>query len=128
MIQAEKERRIYYQDIVYSVCALLDNHYGRKPGHGIICGTIAEPSSETQTVLSSALDELTRLKAELAEAGAWLELACGRIKHMRYVIENPESVAAGFGFGETFDWLNANFDKMEAVWKAIDSAMKKDGK
>ena len=59
----EKDRRIYYQDIVYKVCNLLDKHYGRKLGTGLVCGTIDEPSSEVQNELASLLNEYEPLKA-----------------------------------------------------------------
>ena len=61
---SEKNRRIYYQDIVYKVCNLLDTHYGRKPGTGLVCGTIEEPSSEVQDELATLLTEHAALKRE----------------------------------------------------------------
>lgn len=54
-------------------------------------------------------------KNPIHQVKAWLELACGRIEHMRYIIDNPKSVQAGFGFGETFAWLDENFPKMAAA-------------
>jgi len=60
----EKDRRIYYQDIVYKVCNLLDKHCGRKPGTGLVCGTIDEPSDEVQDELSTILNKHTALKRE----------------------------------------------------------------
>ena len=44
-MKTEKERRIYYQDIVYHVCYALDLIDGKKPGHGIVCGTADEPNN-----------------------------------------------------------------------------------
>ena len=61
---SEKNRRIYYQDIVYKVCNLLDKHYDRRPGTGLVCGTIEEPSSEVQDELATLLNEHTTLKRE----------------------------------------------------------------
>lgn len=66
----EKDRRIYYQDIVYKVCNLLDKHYGRKPGTGLVCGTIDEPSSEVQNELATLLNEHAALKREIVEYAA----------------------------------------------------------
>lgn len=43
----EKERRIYYQDIVYKVCNLLEKATGSK----IVCGTVEEPSTQVQSIL-----------------------------------------------------------------------------
>lgn len=40
----EKEQRIYYQDIVYTVCNALD----RIDGGVIVCGTAAQPSTQVQ--------------------------------------------------------------------------------
>lgn len=54
---SEKARRVYYQDIVYSVCSVLDEIDGRKAGSGIICGTAETPSTEVQ-------DRMKRLLAE----------------------------------------------------------------
>lgn len=48
MLADEKKRRIYYQDIAYSVCNALDKIDGKKPGTGIQCGTIDGPSTEVQ--------------------------------------------------------------------------------
>ena len=66
---SEKNRRIYYQDIVYKVCNLLDKHYGRKPGTGLVCGTIEEPSNEVQDELATLLTEHAALKRETPTAG-----------------------------------------------------------
>ena len=62
---SEKNRRTYYQDIVYKVCNLLDKHYGRKPGTGLVCGTIDKPSSEVQDELATLLNEHSALKREI---------------------------------------------------------------
>ena len=45
-MKTEKERRVYYQDIVYSICAILDQLDGKKPGQGISCGTADEPNTD----------------------------------------------------------------------------------
>lgn len=46
----EKQRRIYYQDIVYAVCKQLDRIYGLdiSKGTGVCCGTLESPSTEVQ--------------------------------------------------------------------------------
>ncbi len=54
----EKERRIYYQSIVYEVCNALDRIDGRKPGTGIICGTADNPSDNVQRRMSELEDEI----------------------------------------------------------------------
>ena len=70
----EKNRRIYYQDIVYKVCNLLDRHYGRKPGTGLVCGTIEEPSNEVQDELVTLLNEYPTLKAATERLSAEIVL------------------------------------------------------
>ena len=56
-LATEKQRRIYYQDIVYNVCSQLDAalrlHITR--GNGIVCGTVEEPSTEVQDMLTQIL-------------------------------------------------------------------------
>jgi hypothetical protein len=47
----EKERRIYYQDIVYDLCRQLDTLLGREPGMGVVSGTLEAPSKEPQLAL-----------------------------------------------------------------------------
>lgn len=58
MISDEKKRRIYYQDIVYSVCGMLDeangNHISR--GTGVVCGTVDEPSTEVQEQMRQLIE------------------------------------------------------------------------
>lgn len=54
----ERERRVYYQNIVYEVCNLLDRANGKKPGHGIVCGSKNEPSKEVQEALSAILNSV----------------------------------------------------------------------
>lgn len=61
-LEKEKQRRIYYQDIVYHVCYGLDLIDGQKPGHGIVCGTIEEPNTDV-------FDRMVRLKKELEQLG-----------------------------------------------------------
>ena len=56
----EKERRIYYQDIVYAVCIALDtldgNHISK--GTGIVCGTADEPSNAVQERMALLIESL----------------------------------------------------------------------
>ena len=49
---SEKGKRIYYQSLVYGTCNTLDRLAGSKPGHGIVCGTAGEPSTELQVALT----------------------------------------------------------------------------
>ena len=50
-MRTEKERRIYYQDIVYVVCNIIDQELGTK----LVCGTVDEPSTEVQDKLSEIM-------------------------------------------------------------------------
>ena len=43
----EKQRRIYYQDIVYSVCNELDSVFDVR----LVCGTVENPTNEVQDAL-----------------------------------------------------------------------------
>ena len=63
-LKKEKERRIYYQDIVYHVCNKLDWTKDRKPGMGIVCGTVDEPSHEVQDEMDELVAHLASLEAE----------------------------------------------------------------
>lgn len=66
----EKDRRIYYQNIVYAVCGCLDeindNHFNR--GTGIVCGNVNEPTREVQDqmhILESRITKVRELKSYL---------------------------------------------------------------
>jgi hypothetical protein len=56
-VEAEKRRRCYYQQIVYDVCNILDAHMKNKPGSGIVCGTVDDPTDEVQRVLRVVLEK-----------------------------------------------------------------------
>ena len=58
----EKHRRIYYQSIVYAVCNSLDAIDGKQPGHGIVCGTLEEPTSQVEDRMRKLVEELKRNK------------------------------------------------------------------
>jgi hypothetical protein len=53
----EKERRIYYQSIVYRVCSLIDRATGRnvREGTGTMAGTVESPSDEVVRSLEKLL-------------------------------------------------------------------------
>ena len=51
--ETEKRRRIYYQDIVYKICSILDS----KLSGTTVCGTWAEPSTEVIDRLNKLLKE-----------------------------------------------------------------------
>lgn len=58
----EKERRIYYQSIVYAVCDILDAHCGKSVANGtnIITGTVEHPSTEVVDTLLKVLSNTER--------------------------------------------------------------------
>ena len=58
VLEQEKQRRIYYQDIVYSVCNTLDVLLSLR----IVCGTLNGPTTECQDATTVAASELTRLR------------------------------------------------------------------
>jgi len=49
---SEKDRRIYYQDIVYEVCNILDK---ANTSNRIVCGTVEQPTTEVQDKLREML-------------------------------------------------------------------------
>ena len=65
----EKERRVYYQSIVYDVCNQLDILDGRPISKGLICGTVEEPSEEVQRKLKQLINEYLILKQREKERG-----------------------------------------------------------
>lgn len=67
-VKEERDRRIYYQGIVYAVCNTLDGLLGRS----IVCGTYETPSTGVQDALK-----------ELRERHAPAVAACRRIKEYR---------------------------------------------
>jgi len=64
----EKDRRIYYQNIVYYVCGKLDQAFGKSVcrGTGTVCGTADKPSSEVQDSMRRLLLELQMLRRQPA--------------------------------------------------------------
>lgn len=57
---SEKDRRIYYQDLVYEVCRLIDVANGNMPGKGIVCGTVEEPSTQMQQAVTVLIQKALR--------------------------------------------------------------------
>jgi len=53
----EKERRVYYQTIVYNVCKQLDEYWSHTAEKDslIVCGTLEHPSTEVQDCLEKVL-------------------------------------------------------------------------
>ena len=66
-MKTEKERRIYYQDIVYHVCYALDLIDEKQPGHGIVCGTADEPNTDVFDRMKVLVQEVHDLRKANAE-------------------------------------------------------------
>ncbi len=49
--EEEKNRRIYYQNIVYHVCNALDRIFAKRPGKGIVCGTVDTPTQNVEAAM-----------------------------------------------------------------------------
>ena len=91
-LDREKAARIYYQDIVYAVCNVLDEILGRNgPDGGIVCGTLDQPTHEVQDAvrhLQSKLDmrneHVMILEQQVADAiaGAVCPICKGFGKHI----------------------------------------------
>lgn len=71
----EKDRRIYYQDLVYITCNFVDKVLGRRvsQGTGTVCGTADEPSDGLQKALAECTSIIETLVAERDAARAEIE-------------------------------------------------------
>ena len=69
-LEEEKDRRIYYQNVVYAVCDKLDRIVGNPPGTGIVCGTKDSPTTEVQGALAEIDARLSISERERDEARA----------------------------------------------------------
>jgi len=58
-MKTEKERRIYYQDIVYHVCNALDKIDGDRMA--ITCGTVETPTTQVQDRMDMLKNEYCAL-------------------------------------------------------------------
>lgn len=74
----EKERRMYYQKIVYYICSILDDINGNKPGNGIVCGTVEHPSTDVQERIEKLAKEIKRQRKPAFEYAG--EECCGVCK------------------------------------------------
>lgn len=50
----DKEKRIYYQDIVYAICNTIDAHYKTS----VVCGSVNNPSTEVQDTIEDVFNKL----------------------------------------------------------------------
>lgn len=83
---SEKQRRVYYQDIVYAVCNKLDRVYTPP----CVCGTVNSPTTQVQERLESLIEYRDEKVAECDKLRKILSFVPGRI-----ALEATEK--AGFG-------------------------------
>lgn len=74
----EKDRRVYYQGIVYAVCNELDRT--RRKTNRLVCGTADAPNANVQAAVKELVDEFAQrgrerdeLRAALWQANQMLE-------------------------------------------------------
>lgn len=68
----ERQRRIYYQGIVYEICNIIDHANRKKPGSGIVCGTKDSPTRELQEAVAKIIGEYEILPNGIARVGGML--------------------------------------------------------
>lgn len=61
-LRREFNARIYYQDIVYHVCNVLDRIDGKRVGGGLVCGTLETPTQEVQERMDKLLAKASALR------------------------------------------------------------------
>ncbi|KKN01220.1 hypothetical protein LCGC14_1129840 [marine sediment metagenome] len=80
----EKQRRIYYQSIIYAICDAVDEYHGSR--QRVLCGSVDDPSDELQKTVSGLLKRLAKIDRpkrpfrtayEVAEAKCITELMKG---------------------------------------------------
>jgi len=57
MSEEESARRVYYQNIVYDICNILDRYQGGK-SKSLVCGTVNSPTTEVQDAVRKLCDRL----------------------------------------------------------------------
>lgn len=72
-LEAEKQRRVYYQDIVYFVCNTIDRINHKKPGSEVVCSTAASPTRQVQTAMNQIALKLAMAHLLPAESDAALD-------------------------------------------------------
>ena len=94
----EKDRRCYYQGIVYSLLTALDRWTGRsvRNGSGLLSGTLEQPSKDCECGIAEVDAKITRLETELGEAkealrkaeqADWTASLCDRVNE--FLREHP---------------------------------------
>lgn len=90
-IERIKCERVYYQDIVYKVCGMLDDLDGRhiSRGDGIVCGCVSEPSTELQDSLKQFISQFSKMKSRISD----LEGEIKGLKHKAETLSRERDVA-----------------------------------
>jgi hypothetical protein len=86
-LKREKDARVYYQNIVYAVCIVLDQIKHKKPGDGIVCGTLESPSTEVQDGMKDLQSSLDAAQEELARAKKYADMPSSREKELTKALE-----------------------------------------
>ena len=69
-LKREKAARVYYQDIVYAVCNLIDRY---RDGAGVVvCGTVESPCDDVQRSLAALLEGASQTRRQLSDLEAIL--------------------------------------------------------
>jgi len=101
-MKTEQERRIYYQNIVYHVCNALDRIDGKRPGHGIVCGTADEPSTAVQQRIAALANEVLELRtanAHICGDSPQMDLCCNTCKRTFSAYWDSGVEENGYGLG-----------------------------
>jgi hypothetical protein len=126
--EIEKRRRIYYQDIVYECCRLIDKAKGWRPGEGIVCGTADTPSQGLQNELQRILHQVSFIWRRAPEDAAVSDVpaVCGndalgedrRPEGMAAsVVTSPPSPAPAAPQEPTkLDWLRKRCADFTTAW------------
>lgn len=114
---SEKDRRIYYQDLVYEICRLIDVANGNMPGEGIVCGTVEEPSTQLQQAVTVLIQKSLKTSDQCRLSSAEIEL----LKAAKIINCEPNQVAA-FAQGIIDD-----YQTIKVLWDAIDRLRANEG-
>lgn len=98
-VHSEKDRRVYYQDLVYEVCRLIDVANGNLPGKGIVCGTVEEPSTQLQQAVTVLIQKALRPAPTHAE-----------FEKLLAIVEPLNRLRANEGASVTFICDNPDFN------------------
>lgn len=91
----QKQRRVYYQDIVYAVCNEIDSCW---PATHVVCGTKESPSTEVQNKIKELISRLAIAVETLEEAEAFIGVMFGnRDGKLPEFVQTPIGVPVQLG-------------------------------